>query len=120
RRTPSENTKNPFGKHEEPLRKTRRVIIPITNTNEREMRAHDFFKNNYELAYEKFLMDYQSKIKDFQKFTDTFDDVFDKEKLEYDFRVVRGRINQFARNWVENQNRKYYQNRSEENIPAPN
>jgi len=92
----------------------------LKSNKEREERAHDFFKNNFQWDYEKFLMDYQSKIKNFQKFTDTFNDVFDKENLPFELRVIRGRINQFARNWVERQDRNFYQSTASENSPKPN
>jgi len=116
----SENRDTLFGKSGYPIRKIGKRIIPVNNTKEREERAHEFFKNNFQWEYEKFLMDYQSKIKNFQKFTDTFNDVFDKENLSFELRVIRGRINQFARNWVERQDRNFYPGSTPENLPKPN
>lgn len=69
----------------------------------REALALDFFSSNYPSQWEKFLMEYKTKIKDFQKFTADFNDTFDQEQLDYNDRVIRGRLNKYARNWVERQ-----------------
>ena len=77
----------------------------INNTkNKRETRALDFYEKNYPSQWETFLMNHKSKIKDFQKFCDDFNDAFDIEQLDYNDRVIRARLNKYARNWIVNQN----------------
>jgi hypothetical protein len=64
-----------------------------------------FFQNNFPSAYEALMMQFKSKIKDFQKFQILFDAKVETEKLEYDERVLRGRFISFATNWIENENK---------------
>lgn len=85
-------------------KKVKSLVNTTINTKiKRETRAIDFFSEQYPTQWEAFLISYKSKIKDFQKFTADFNDTFDQEKLEYDDRVIRGRLNKYARNWVERQ-----------------
>jgi hypothetical protein len=62
-----------------------------------------FLKINFPTTYEYLMMQYKSKIKDFQRFEILFDAKVEKEKLEYDERVLRGRFISFATIWIENE-----------------
>lgn len=76
----------------------------INNTINREEFALDFFELNFPSAYEKFCMEYQSKILNFDEFKVLFNAKFEKEKLELDQRVIHGRLIAFAVNYIRNQN----------------
>jgi hypothetical protein len=62
-----------------------------------------FLKINFPTTYEYLMMQYKSKIKDFQRFEILFDAKVEKEKLDYDERVLRGRFISFATIWIENE-----------------
>lgn len=74
----------------------------IYNTNKSGL-ATDFLSTNYQVQYETFLMQFKSQIKDFNKFSDNFNDTVIIEKLTYDDALF-GRIRIYARNWIQNQN----------------
>ncbi|QLE02901.1 helix-turn-helix domain-containing protein [Galbibacter sp. BG1] len=112
--TPIKKTKYPYLENDDDNNTS------INNTKRIERSALDFFKKNYPSQNEKFLMDFQNKINDFEKFTASFNAVFDKEKLEYNDRVIRGRLNLYALNWIERQGMKVYKNTPESNLPKPN
>lgn len=62
-----------------------------------------FFENNFPSDYERLMMQFKTKIRDFQKFRTLFDAKVETEKLEYDHRVLSGRFISFATNWIENE-----------------
>ncbi len=64
-----------------------------------------FFEINFPSSYESLMMQFKTKIKDFQKFQVLFDAKFETEKREYDERVIRGRFISFATNWIENEDK---------------
>lgn len=73
---------------------------------ERETRATFFLKNNFPIRYETdFLMKYKSRINNLEKFTEDFDDKCDIEGLEFTQKILFARLGQFARNWIEFQNK---------------
>jgi hypothetical protein len=73
---------------------------------ERETRALDFLKNNFQSRFETdFLMKYKSKIENPKKFAEDFNDTVDQEKLDFDDKVLFGRLGKYARNWIDNQNK---------------
>jgi len=88
----------------------------INNTMNRESSALDFLKINFPTQFETFLIQHKSQIKDFEKFCLDFNDTCDQEKIEYDNRVLFGRIRKYARNWIQNQN-KYNKPEEKEVIP---
>lgn len=75
------------------------------NTKEREERALEFLKTNYQSRYETFLVQNKSQIKDFEKFAEDFNDTCDQEELKFSDRVLFGRLNKYARNWIGNQDK---------------
>ena len=111
----SESRVNPIREIEEGYSKNTEGIYPslIDSKKEREARALDFLKLNYPSRFEVFLQQNKSQIKDFKKFELDFNDTCDQEKLEYNDRVLFGRLGKYARNWIENQNR--YQEKEEDN-----
>lgn len=69
-------------------------------------RAIDFLKNNFPSRFETdFLMKYKSKIDNPKKFAEDFNDTVDQEKLEFEDKVLFGRLGKYARNWIENQSK---------------
>jgi hypothetical protein len=64
-----------------------------------------FFENNFPSSFEAVMMQYKTKIKDFQKFRILFDAKVETEQLEYSERVLRGRFISFATNWIENESK---------------
>lgn len=81
------------------------TINNTTNNTEREVRALDFLKINYQSRYETFLVQNKSQIKDFKKFAEDFNDTCDQEELKFSDRVLFGRLNKYARNWIGNQDK---------------
>lgn len=77
----------------------------INNTIKREENALAFLEKNFPSRYESFLMQYKSKIKDFQKFAADFHDTVVIEKLQWEMDVLFARAGKYARNWIENENR---------------
>ena len=73
---------------------------------ERDARAINFLKTNYPSRYEQeFEMRYLSKILNKEKFIDDFNDVVDKEELDYTDKILFSRLGMWTRNWIENQNK---------------
>jgi len=64
-----------------------------------------FLEINYPERFERLMMQFKKQITDFVKFSELFEAVVMKEKLEYDGDVLEGRFRQFAINWVSNQNK---------------
>jgi hypothetical protein len=62
-----------------------------------------FFKTNFPSAYERFLMNYKSKIKDFQKFEKVLELKLEEEETKYEQRVINARIERFAINYITNE-----------------
>lgn len=82
--------------------------IRINNTiNNTENSALGFFKENNPSLYETFLMQYQSKIKDFQKFCELFNCKVVEEGLEWTGKKINARLTRFAINYIENENRAF-------------
>lgn len=80
-------------------------IIINTNNKIKEKGALEFLEENNPSLYENFLMRYQSKIKDFQKFCELFNCKFDEEDLEYTGKKINARLTRFAINYVENEHK---------------
>jgi hypothetical protein len=107
RKTYTQKTQEVLTKSARPIDEKRKSIyenITINNTINREEFALDFFENNFPSAYEQFCMEYKSKISDFNEFKILFNAKCEKEKLEFDQRVIRGRLISFAVNFIRNQN----------------
>ena len=64
-----------------------------------------FFEINFPSDYERLMMQYKSKIKDFVKFSEMFEATVLQEGLEYKRNVIEGRFIKYARNWIDNQNK---------------
>lgn len=79
-----------------------RMNITINNT---ENSALSFLKENNPSLYETFLMQYQSKIKDFQKFCELFDCKVIEEGLEWTAKKINARLTRYAINWIEGESR---------------
>ena len=109
--TPIEKTKHPYLENDE-------GINTLTNNTKRGNSALEFLEINFPSRYEtEFLMKHKSAIKNFEKFCMDFNDTADQEKLEYNDRVLFGRLGKYARNWIENQNR--YQDKENESAIKP-
>lgn len=93
----------------------------INNTIEREStHAFDFLKIRYPSRFEQeFLMAYGSKIKDLEKFELDFNATVDKEELNYVPKVLFARLGQYARNWIQNQD-KFNKQDNEQQQQQPN
>ena len=73
---------------------------------ERETRAFDFLKINNPVRFEtEFQMRFSNKIKNKEKFVADFNDKVDVEEIEFTERKLFARLSQFARNWVQNQDK---------------
>jgi hypothetical protein len=102
RQTPSENRQTP-SENRQPIYKDE---IYIEKYKEREARALDFLKKEYPSRYEQeFLMRHAKNIRDVKKFSQDFNDTVDIEQLDYTDRVLFARLNVYARNWVQNQDK---------------
>lgn len=78
----------------------------ITNKQEREARAFDFLKISNPVRFEtEFQMRFSNKIKNKEKFVADFNDKVDVEEIEFTERKLFARLSQFARNWVQNQDK---------------
>lgn len=109
--TPSKNIKYPYLENAQ-------GINTITNNTKRGNSALEFLEINFPSRYEtEFLMKHKSAIKNFEKFCMDFNDTTDQEKLEFNDRVLFGRLGKYARNWIENQNR--YQDKEDESAVKP-
>jgi DNA-binding MarR family transcriptional regulator len=107
RKTYTQKAQEVLTKSARPIDEKRKSIYDnntINNTINREEFALSFFENNFPSAYEKFCMEYQSKILNFDEFKVLFNAKFEKEKLELDQRVIHGRLISFAINYIRNQN----------------
>ena len=103
-----EKTTIDWGNNNTRLVKSQQSLIGTDNKTHIENQiegALAFFEYNFPLAYESLMMQFKTKIKDFQKFKILFDAKVETEKLEYDQRVLSGRFVSFATNWIENENR---------------
>lgn len=77
--------------------------------NEGNSRALDFLKDNFPSRFEtEFLMRFDKKIENIEKFKMDFNDTVDQEDLEYTPKKLFARLGKYARNWVDNQHK--YQN----------
>jgi len=106
RKTYAQKAQEVLTKSARPIDEKRKSIyenITINNTINREEFALDFFEVNFPSAYEQFCMEYKSKIFDFNEFKILFNAKCEKEKLEFDQRVIRGRLISFAVNYIRNQ-----------------
>ena len=79
--------------------------ITINNNTKDSGRAFSFLKVNYPERLTTFEMQNKKLIKDYEKFILDFDDTVDMESLEYTSKILFGRLNKYARNWVQNQNK---------------
>lgn len=83
--------------------KSNKENITINNTSNRK--ALEFLEENNPSLHENFLMRFQSKIKDFKKFSELFDCKFDEEDLDYTGKKINARLTRFAINYIENENK---------------
>ncbi|WP_413513238.1 helix-turn-helix domain-containing protein [Myroides odoratus] len=83
------------------------IVTSNIRMNNTENKALDFFKENNPSLYETFLMQYQSKIKDFQKFCELFNCKVDEEDLEWTGKKINARLTRFAINYIENENKAF-------------
>lgn len=91
-------------------------VAPYNNIykNNRERGALAFLKDSFPQRFETaFLMPFKSKIREPQKFADSFDDTVECEKLPFDDALF-GRLRKYARSWIANQD-KYNPAKSNEN-----
>jgi hypothetical protein len=99
KKTQDENPKNPPYKRERENESKREI-----KKKENGTRALEFLKTNFPSRFETdFLMKYKSKIENPKKFAEDFNDTVDQEKLEFDDKVLFGRLGKYARNWIDNQ-----------------
>ncbi len=95
-------------KSQDPIDKKVKHSITINNTNsnkESSDLALDFLKLNFPSRFEAFEIQNKALIKDFKKFCLDFNDTCEQEQLDFNDRVLFGRLGKYARNWIENQNR---------------
>ena len=97
--TPIKKTKYPYLENDEGINTL------VNNTKERESRAHLFLKSNYSSRWESFVMQNKKQILEWEKFLQDFDDTVDVEGLSFSDKILFGRINKYARNWIANSNR---------------
>ena len=87
----------------------------INNTIEGK-RAYEFLNKNYPSRVATFEMQNKKQINDFDKFLLDFNDTVDMEGLEYTDKILFGRLNKYARNWMQNQHKfQVYKNNSQIN-----
>lgn len=106
RKTYAQKTQDLLTKSARPIDEKRKSIYEnntINNTINRESSALTFFKNNFPSAYERFLMNYKSKIKDFQNFEKVLELKLEEEETKYEQRVINARIERFAINYIKNE-----------------
>lgn len=73
--------------------------------------AVDYLKKACAIRFEQdFLFPYSSQIKELEKFYQDFNDTCEQEELFYSVKVLIPRIRKYARNWINNQSKKSYQN----------
>ena len=81
----------------------------LSSESKKNARALDFLKDNFPSRFEtEFLMRFDSKIENIEKFKMDFNDTVDQEDLEYTPKRLFARLGKYARNWVDNQHK--YQN----------
>ena len=87
---------------------------PTTTTKERKerkerkeesTRAFDFLKIHYEITLNNWVMLNKKDITYFEKFVMDFNDTVDVEGLAYTDKILFGRLNKYARNWIQNQDK---------------
>jgi len=92
-------------KTEQPYSENLEENNTLLNNTKREIRALDFFKINSPGDYEAYLMQNKKQLKDFEKFSEDFNDKVDIEGLEFTTKIIKARLNTFTRNWIVNQNK---------------
>lgn len=100
-----EKRKRVLTKNARPIDEKRKSIYDnttINNTSIIERSALAFFKENFPSRYEKFLMEYQSKIQDFQKFEKLIELKMEEESTPYEQKPIIARIERFAINFIAN------------------
>jgi hypothetical protein len=71
--------------------------------DEREARALDFLKENYDFSFKQFEKEHKPKINNWEKFCLDFNDVVDEKELKYDGKVLIAKLKRYARNWIDRQ-----------------
>lgn len=106
-KTYCENNQDLLTKKSRPLDKkvksNIRNNITINNTSNRS--ALEFLENEAPSLYENFLMNFKSKIVEFEKFKVVFNCKFEEEDLDYTSKKINARLIRFATNYIENQNK---------------
>ena len=105
-KAPCHFEQTPLSKKANSLAQKGNIIIHTNNTINKKG-ALEFFKENNPSLYETFLMQYQSKIKDFQKFCELFNCKVVEEDLEWTGKKISARLTRFAINYIENENRAF-------------
>jgi len=77
-------------------------------TNREEENALSFFKEKFPSGYELFCMKYKSTIKDFLKFEKVLGLKLEEEKIVYELRPLRARIERFAINYIANDSKPFF------------
>lgn len=80
-----------------------RNSITINNTSNRS--ALEFLEKESPSLYENFLMNFKSKIVEFEKFKLVFNCKFDEEDLDYTSKKINARLVRFATNYIANENK---------------
>ena len=93
--------------------------ITINNTSNRK--ALDFLENESPSLYENFLMNFKSKIVDFEKFKIVFNCKFEEEDLDYTSKKINARLIRFATNYITNENKQTggYNNNQQMQVQQP-
>lgn len=77
----------------------------ITKREEKENFALSFLEINHPSDYEVLMMQFRKQIKDYEKFSQSFDATAEQEGLEFKKNVIVGRFKKYALNWISNQNK---------------
>lgn len=104
----AEKRKRVLTKNAIPIAEKRTSIyenITINNTMNREKDSLSFLEVNYPERFERLMMQFKSKISDFEKFSQLFEATVQQEKLQYDGDVLEGRFKKFAIHWIDNKNK---------------
>ena len=80
-----------------------RINNTINNTMNREENALAFFVKNCPSDWEVFQMKFKNQLSDFKTFCELFNAKCETEKLEFDRRVISGRLTSFAIHFVQNE-----------------
>lgn len=75
------------------------------NKTQIEEKSLEFLQRNFPLQFEALMMQFKSKINDWDSFVQLFEAKVEKECLKYELPVLSGRFKEFAIHWTMNQNK---------------